>query len=547
MTIRSRWPTHLTKLPTHVVPPYDLLPADDRESGKLSIRPVITSICAGTKDFLIFLVPSFLRRSDEQPTLHAVACLDGLRGYASFGVFTLHFTDTFCQMHNMGWGHDENSHYIFQLPFIHFLWTAPALVACFFVISGYVLSYKPVKLIRARSEQSLLRTMGSSIFRRGIRLYLPTFFATFITLLLVRAGAFDYSHWVFVQGGYLSSSEDTPPILDTFGEQFWHWWGLCLRMLWDGGGSDYDPHLWTIPTEFHGSMLLFVFTVGTSALRTPVRLALSAALIFYFSWHDSNEIPLFFGGMFLAEIDLVLHEHTTTTTTTNRPLSSRLRHLWLLPFATGLYLAGMPSWDPQITPGYATLMALWPNWFRWHTVGCLLLVWSVRNARDLHPLFTNRFAQYLGRISYALYIVHGNVRRSVTYALMPALLAATGGRESKVGFAGTVLVESVVTYALTFWLADLFWRAVDLPSIRFARWVEGKCSRRVERVLPVVEMRGEEALQAVVVVGAEAEGQIPLVEWRDGRARSSSERSEDEDAPLLEKGEEGQEEIESRS
>ena len=420
-----------------------------------------------------FLIPSFFTTSP--PTnLHAIASLDGLRGYASLGVFQLHFTDTFCQMHNRGFGFDKDNRYIIQLPFVHFLWTAPALVACFFVISGYVLSHKPLKQIRAQTGESFLQTMSSAIFRRGIRLYLPTLFATFVAFVLVRLGAFNYAHWVFVQGGYLRSGEDTPPILPSFGEQFAHWWreanGMIYPFHWGSASTAYDPHLWTIPTEFHGSMLLFFVTIGVWNLRTAVRLTLVGLLTIYCGFCNLNDIVLFLGGMILAEADLILRE------TEGRV--KRLRYLWLGLFTCGLYLAGMTSWDPEITPGYETLMWIVPNSYRWHTLGCFMLVWSVRNSDDIQIVFTNRFAQYLGKISYALYIVHGNVRRTLTYSMMPTLLALTNGKESLFGYAITIMISIAFTYPVTFFLADLFWRGVDIPSVKFAKWVETKCSRR---------------------------------------------------------------------
>ncbi len=173
--------------------------------------------------------------------------------------------------------------------------------------------------------------------------------------------------------------------------------------------------------------------------------------------------------MFLAEVDLILREKEGRV--------KRYRYLWLVLFTIGLYLAGMTSWDPQITPGYETIMWLIPNAYRWQSLGCFMLVWSVRNSDDIQIVFTNKFAQYLGKISYSLYIVHGNVRRTLTYTMMPTLLVLTNGKESKLGFAITILVSIMFTYPVTFFLADLFWRAVDIPSIKFAKWVEMKCSR----------------------------------------------------------------------
>ncbi|KAF7511577.1 hypothetical protein GJ744_004165 [Endocarpon pusillum] len=466
-------------MPVHELEQYNESPRESKEFFLVDAEPMIKRMrCKVIRESVRacyrFLIPSFLT-TQSRTTLNAIASLDGLRGYASFGVFQLHFTDTFCQMHNRGFGFDENNRYLIQLPFIHFFWTAPALVACFFVISGYVLSYKPLKQIRSHAGEPFLHTMRSAIFRRGIRLYLPTLIATFVAFLLVRLGMFNYSHWVFLQGEYLAAGEDTPPIMATFGEQFAHWLSDMKNMIYpfhlgSSASTPYDPHLWTIPTEYQGSMLLFVVTIGLWNVHTAARLGFVGAFILYCGYHGQNDILLFFGGMFLAEVDLILREEEGRV--------NRYRYLWLVLFTIGLYLAGMPSWDPQITPGYEIIMWLIPNSYRWHTLGCIMLVWSVRNSDDIQIVFTNRFAQYLGKISYSLYIVHGNVRRTLTYTMMPTLLALTNGKESKLGFAITILVSIMFTYPLTFFLADLFWRAVDIPSIKFAKWLETKCSRR---------------------------------------------------------------------
>jgi peptidoglycan/LPS O-acetylase OafA/YrhL len=424
-----------------------------------------------------FAIPSFLSTSSTHSTpLHAIATLDGLRGYASLGVFTIHFTDTFCQAHNRGWGFSTQDHYLMQLPFIHYFWTAPALVATFFVISGYVLSYKPLKLIRTQNHESLLRTLSSSIFRRGIRLYVPVIIATFICFLFVIIGAFNYPHWVFEQHQWLAAGEDTPPIYTSVGAQFVDWWQSILDMAylfrWGGMGPSYDPHLWTIPTEFQGSMLLFLVSLGLCNTKTMIRLSLIAALVIYCLWYGSNEIPLFFCGMFLAEIDMVIREQPKW----EKYVLRRLKWVWFGLFVVGFYLVGMPSWDTAQTPGYKTIMWVHSNWFHWHMLGCVFLVFSIRNCDVVEALFTNRFAQYLGNISFSLYIVHGNVRRSVSYALMPTLVRVTNGDESKLGYAICVLVNLLITYPLVFWLADMWWRGIDIPSMKLARWLEEKAA-----------------------------------------------------------------------
>jgi peptidoglycan/LPS O-acetylase OafA/YrhL len=472
-----------SNMPGHELEQYDALPRESKEFLLENSEPVTDGSKRRTIGTRIqacfrFLIPSFFTSQPLAP-LHAIASLDGLRGYAAFGLFQLSFTDTFCQMHNRGFGFDAENRYLIQLPFIHFFWTAPALVACFFVISGYELSLRPLKQIRSQSGEPFLQTMSSAIFRRGIQLYLPMLVATFIAFLLVRMGAFNYSHWVFLQQEYLASQEDTPPIMATFGEQLAHWWSDMSEMVyplqWGSASTTYDPHLWIIPVDFKCSMLLCFVTIGVWNIRAALRFGFVGAFIVYCGYHGQNDILLFFGGMFLAEFDLILRDEDGRV--------KRYRYFWLVTFTIGLYLCGMPSWDPEVTPGYKTIMWLIPNSSRWHMFGCSMLVWSVRNSDDVQIVFTNRFAQYLGRISYSLYIVHGNVRRTLTYTIMPTLLALTNGKNSKFGFAVTILVSMIFTYPITFFLADLFWRTVDIPSTRIAKWVEAKSVKRRPNVV----------------------------------------------------------------
>lgn len=91
----------------------------------------------------------------------------------------------------------------------------------------------------------------------------------------------------------------------------------------------------------------------------------------------------------------------------------------------------------------------------------------------------NPFAQYLGQISYALYVVHGFVLRSLLYSIMPGIWAICdpGGGRTLFPFLVGITVASVIVVPATFWVADLFWRGVDKPSVRVARWVEGRVRR----------------------------------------------------------------------
>lgn len=111
-----------------------------------------------------------------------------------------------------------------------------------------------------------------------------------------------------------------------------------------------------------------------------------------------------------------------------------------------------------------------------------------------HPLlqrsFTTAFAQYLGRISYALYLAHGTVIHTVgTRFLNPAWAAWLGAedaaldlrrtglddvadmvlRRSWSAYVGSALGGTLVNTLVLFWVADVFCRGVDVPMVRLTR------------------------------------------------------------------------------
>src|SRR5690242_11309159 len=104
------------------------------------------------------LLPSFVADviwPDQKPTykIHPTSYLDGLRGLASFIVCICHYTESnhgyFVPTY--GLNGDKPSSFI-QLPFLRIIYSGRPMVHIFFVISGFVLSYKPLKSIHQGSQ-----------------------------------------------------------------------------------------------------------------------------------------------------------------------------------------------------------------------------------------------------------------------------------------------------------------------------------------------------------------------------------------------------------
>lgn len=440
------------------------------------------------------IIPSFFKTSGPSVSSKAagansIAALEGLRGLACLFVFNEHLTYNIDTSFLYGYG-VENRRSIVQWPFIRIFWSGFSMVAIFYVISGYVLSYKPLKQIRARDTEGFQTTLTSSVVRRAMRLYLPTTIAVLICGLLVSMGAFTYAtRVIYTEDNYLGLHEGPPPILDGFVVQMADALRSAVQMLhvwnWsdDLSADDYDRHLWTIVVEFRSSMVLFLLLLGVSRMKQAYRLLTELGFIMFCIATERKDVLLFVSGMFIAELDLVHHSSNQQTFPTRSIRLPNARITWLLLLVAGIFLSSTPTLGAAVTPGYRILSTLAP----WsdpavflRSIGAVFITWSTANSQLLKPLFTNSFTLYLGKISYALYLVHGNVLKSLGYASMPLVFSITNDG-TKVGITPGRLVMSwmlwvLITVPVTFWLSDLFWRGVDMPCVRFARWVEGKVS-----------------------------------------------------------------------
>lgn len=148
----------------------------------------------------------------------------------------------------------------------------------------------------------------------------------------------------------------------------------------------------------------------------------------------------------------------------------------------GLYLGGQPETNLENAAGWITLIGCIPEPFGgifirlryWTMWGALLVVWSTSNSMMLQRLFNHKVSQYLGKISFGFYLVHGCIIQTVGYTLFAFFWSVIGydtSTRKEIGF----VLATMITLAVTIWVADIFTRLVDTPSLKFARWLEQRC------------------------------------------------------------------------
>ncbi|KAK8052199.1 hypothetical protein PG993_003584 [Apiospora rasikravindrae] len=459
------------------------VPSDDDNSIASTLARAHRAIFETSPRHLLRLLLDFLKPELLQPPRrrHAsrhdranTAWLDGLRGWAAFSVCLAHMSVYTHPRIELCYGSliapsPDSGHPSLRnatpaaVPVLRLFWSGGHFaVMLFFVISGYVLTKRPITLLsQPQSPQkpgsegggggnrdAFVDALHSALFRRPIRLLLPVALSTLL---------FATSWHVF------GIATPWPEHQASLPAELWNWARDLLKFSYFFRNrvlyTLYNIHTWTIPVELRGSysVLIWLFLWGGQSspassscdygVSTRRRVVATAVMTIYLvmgaagAWYAA-----FFAGMLTAEIDILSSTSTTSVSAHEKLIYSysKIRLPWdgLLDFlrqrprfrslllhamlAAGLYLASEPSSDVLKTDellgkcyGWKTLGRLIPapytasdepesvaRWF-WLFWAAWLLFISVKELDWVRSLFETRFSQYLGKHSFALYLVHG--------------------------------------------------------------------------------------------------------------------------------------------
>ena len=435
--------------------------------------------------------PTFATKTSARPKqLRRTAYLDGLRGFAAFIVYWHHHQLWAREAISLGgvfenaYGYDKQ-YYLATLPWVRTFFTGGHFaVTIFFVLSGYVLSAKPLQLIQAGEHAKLADNVTSALFRRWLRLNIPLIGTTFCY----------FTMW------HLFGIRAVPDAKSSYREELWNWYMEFknFTFIFNQGGDPwfvYNFHSWSIPVEFRGSIVVYTAVLALSKCRKNARLLCEVVLLWYFMYVvDGWFCALFMSGMILCDLDhLSDTKNLPVFFSYFEPVSQGFFYAL---FIIAVYLGGVPSHNSDInvlrkSPGWYHLSLLKPQAvfdYKWFYLfwAATFLVASVQRIHWLKTFFETRFCQYLGRISFSLYLVHG----PVLWTLGDRLYAAVGWPKeihattlpgwinrfplSKAGPLGlelSFLLPHLILLPLTLWLAELATKLFDEPSLKFSQWL----------------------------------------------------------------------------
>jgi peptidoglycan/LPS O-acetylase OafA/YrhL len=267
-------------------------------------------------------------------------------------------------------------------------------VAIFFVISGYVM---------AASASRATSSLPVKVARRWARLALPVLATSVLIWPLaqwhlfrsVEAAGLAKSDWL--AGNYAWLAFET----NDFGRLIWQ----SLADLFLRSNHFYNAALWTMPTEFWGSVALFAAAAasrriagGRANLLSGLRLT-ACVVVLGFVWSN---------GFFGFACGAALFEAARLMPAWERGRAS----VGVALFLVGVLLGGMPylidlPYDGLYARLFLVLAPLIDNpVLLLHRLAALSLVAATIVWRPLGSALERPLAQYLGRISFMLYLVH---------------------------------------------------------------------------------------------------------------------------------------------
>ena len=360
--------------------------------------------------------------------------MDGLRGIAALVVVACHLLSTLPALGRVVSGDRTaslgNAEMWAVFSPLHVLWNGTPAVHVFFVLSGFV-------LVLPFTRAAAAAGWAPYYAKRMLRLYLPAWASLAVAIALIVVIPRTVSPLQSVWADIYVTNPDVGQVARD-----------ALLLL---NASTINTPLWTLKWEVLFSLLLPVYVVFALRwrrfwqLKLGIALALAAAgAVQHVDW--LIYLPIFaIGAVLGVERDRIREQ-----------ASSWPRLVWLPVAAAGLVLANAEWFSPdQPVAGVEALV----------TVGATLIVLVFLLCNAAKKLGDTAAAQWLGRVSFSLYLVH-----------LPIILA------------GVTLLRSVslplalaVSAAVSFGAAELFFRYVERPAHRLSIAAGRAVERRVRR------------------------------------------------------------------
>lgn len=378
----------------------------------------------------------------EKTTKERVGWIDGVRSVACVFIVMHHFllafySDSYYGTDALGNPGGSIALWWSQSP-VSVLTNGNFWVCVFLVISGYVLSIQCFQKAEFGKIQKML-------FKRYFRIALPVLVLSFIVQLMMMTNLFTNrlvsqftdSKWL---SGYYA---EVPEFKQVF-----------LNGLIDAGFKGvnlYSNAFWMLKYVLLGGFLAYVLAIiGTNRKRYIYVFYVFVLWVFY---HIAIYYCAIIVGVMLAHYMYYYGKQLPA-------------YFNLFLFVLALFLGGYPTGVLKPTNVYGLLWG--PDPGKTHIVGATLFIFAISQTPILMRLFSNGVLVRLGKISYAIFLVHIPVLFSIgCYAFL--IFYRMG-----VNYHVTVFTTMLITYFFVFCIAYMFEKYVERNCSRLTNWIESK-------------------------------------------------------------------------
>ncbi|MGS5021937.1 acyltransferase family protein [Paenibacillus sp. JJ1683] len=357
--------------------------------------------------------------------------LEGLRGFAAFVVVIFHFLGTFYPSSIYGTLNNINTPAKSELLFVstplNVLYNGNFAVCIFFVLSGFVLS---IKFFKTKD----LSAVTESAIKRYFRLVIPVIFSVLIFYFCFRM-----------------FEKDEPNIYKALYEGFI---GSFFSHT-----ANYNVVLWTMSFEFMGSFIVFLFCALFGKSRNRI--------FFYFLF-----ILLFWKTYYLGFVlGLLLCDFHYNNTSKLGVIENRLLKwtLLILALLLGSYPNQLEKMDNSIKLNdtiYAFFSKLEGADSFYHSIGAFIILLVVLNSSTLKTIFSSKFMNFIGEISFSMYLIHNAIifyfSKNVFYYLL---------LEREIPYVWCFVFTISISIPIIFFISVIYAKWIDKKSVSFSNYM----------------------------------------------------------------------------